>query len=1013
MQDAGKHRQDKPSGADDTVSLGEAPTVCEAGAETRTLTTAGGQPRVPFRVRDAEAVTLVMPILQPGRVVKHYEIIRQLGAGGMGTVVLARDTRLGRLVAVKFLLHYTGSAAHRFLKEARATAQCRHENIVVIYDVDEYDGYPYMVLEYIEGRTLRAAMADYHPDAAKFAVEAMLPVARALVRAHDMGIVHRDLKPENILVSNDGQIKVLDFGIAKQVSETHPESTSAASPVEAKRPDQTQEGVIIGTLAYMSPEQIRGETIDARTDIWAAGIVLYEMLAGEHPLENTSLARLAAFMRLEDPLPSLQEQRPDLGALGEIVDRCLRKRKEERFGSAKEFVAALERLGMSFETADTGEHVGSGKKAGMSNAPPAEAVSEEKPREDVRPKKRFGRAYFGVAGLAVAALVVGGVVAKRPPPVASVALPVTLVSAIECGAAEVADPGTTPAFADALGKGACARLGIELGVPWQVAGSSRVTVRADLRGDKEAHVTLELAGRTAEGVGKTAISATNDAIEKLAPMVSVPPMTPERIAGWGARDEMSARRIERGFRRFSFGFATRGSVAEKLLVTDADSPVPHALAACDSKSRDPARARAEKAEARKRLSQMSEKRAKLMAGGMGVFIPTPDDDPGSVTDMLKSYTELSEDPDFAGLFTMCGCFITDTSGPMIDWLAKHARTMGLPIVRCTFRRDLNPEQIRQYFDWVDSGLPEMRGRDMDTLLRLRNVEEAQAALIVKEKLGAELVDPNDLLEERGTVALAAFDPQRALEAGDELIGQPDLSALRAGAQMRVQALLLAGRVREAEASMHQELWRLAANEENDAKVFGVAALAMQIRRLLGHGPLPEAEMRLTRERMMPGRKSRRDVSVASELALLPGVPASVAKSELDAILGNSDPDFRELNLQNRTAFSLPLVRRIRGDRAAATAYREFNLRGPKWLAALEAALVFEAIGAKEEAERAYRLSMEGPWYHPFDAMAARVRLAALLRADGREDEARKVLAEVDKAWVKADPGLREAVLQWK
>jgi serine/threonine protein kinase len=173
-------------------------------------------------------------LVQVGSTLKHYEIIGTLGQGGMGSVFLARDTKLGRLVAIKLVLAYRAGRVGRFLVEARATARCRHENIVVIHEVDEVGGTPYMVLEYIEGRTLRAFM-DHHAQAATsrsvsarsttaapispdLAVELVIPVARALVCAHEQGIVHRDLKPENILLSSTGQIKVVDFGIAKELA---------------------------------------------------------------------------------------------------------------------------------------------------------------------------------------------------------------------------------------------------------------------------------------------------------------------------------------------------------------------------------------------------------------------------------------------------------------------------------------------------------------------------------------------------------------------------------------------------------------------------------------------------------------------------------------------------------------------------------------------------------------------------------------------------------------------------
>ncbi len=311
--------------------------------DPETITGERVKQRGPFQALDAAAPVPTMPEMQAGTVVKHYEFIRPIGAGGMGTVFLARDTRLGRLVAVKVLTKYTGPAAFRFLEEARTTAQCRHENIVVIYDVDEYDGCPYMVLEYIAGRTLREVLPEYSADAARFAVETLLPVTRALVCAHEMGIVHRDLKPENILVSNDGQIKVLDFGIAKHVSEALPKPVEFDSFwTDDNQLPQTKDGALVGTLAYMSPEQLLGETVDARTDIWAAGVILYEIVAGQRPVKVISYTQIIDVMRTLESLPSIREKCPDLGPLASIIDRCLKKNKDERFSSAKELLAALD-----------------------------------------------------------------------------------------------------------------------------------------------------------------------------------------------------------------------------------------------------------------------------------------------------------------------------------------------------------------------------------------------------------------------------------------------------------------------------------------------------------------------------------------------------------------------------------------------------------------------------------------------------------------------------------------------
>ncbi|XXT14640.1 protein kinase [Sorangium sp. So ce429] len=297
--------------------------------------------------------------------IHHYEIIRKLGQGGMGVVFLARDPKLGRLVAIKLLLEYSGRGIERFLAEARATARCRHENIVVIYEVDEVRGYPYLVLEYIKGGTLRRWMTQREhqratespgahtppgPPVPNAVIELMIPVARALVCAHELGIVHRDLKPENILLDDAGCIKVLDFGIAKQM-----EASATGPRAEHARGAHPRKSAPFGTPPYMSPEQLLGEGIDPRADLWAVGIMLYELLTGKHPLAPFSLARLSAVLDFDAPMPSLSATRPELGALGALVDRCLKKRKDERIGSAREVLDELEALLPSRKPLQLGE----------------------------------------------------------------------------------------------------------------------------------------------------------------------------------------------------------------------------------------------------------------------------------------------------------------------------------------------------------------------------------------------------------------------------------------------------------------------------------------------------------------------------------------------------------------------------------------------------------------------------------------------------------------------------------
>jgi hypothetical protein len=273
--------------------------------------------------------------LAPGARIRQFEIIRPLGQGGMGIVYLARDVHLGRRVAIKVLITHSPTLTRDFLREARATASCEHDNIVVIHEADEHEGTPYMVLEHLDGSNLRQ-VAGGRAMAPVRAVELIVPVVRALVCAHERNIVHRDLKPENVFVTASGGVKVLDFGIAALLADA--DSQVAGRPrVQAR---------IGGTMAYMATEQFEPGGADHRSDLWAIGLILYELLTGHHPVQpltQEALLRHAYFP--DQPYPRILDELPDLpGSLAEVVDRCLQKRKEHRFASAVELLAALEPL---------------------------------------------------------------------------------------------------------------------------------------------------------------------------------------------------------------------------------------------------------------------------------------------------------------------------------------------------------------------------------------------------------------------------------------------------------------------------------------------------------------------------------------------------------------------------------------------------------------------------------------------------------------------------------------------
>ena len=268
-------------------------------------------------------------VLEPGTQIDQYELIRELGRGAMGVVFAARDTKLGRRVAIKFVLDATAGLAERFLVEARATAQCSHDNIVIIHAVDEYRSVPYMVLEFLEGHVLRDFMPPGFHIPPLRVVELCLPIAKALQRAHQLEIIHRDLKPENVFVTTAGQVKVLDFGIAKAVRDD-----DVRSPRTAKHS-------WLGTLTYMSPEQMNSLEVDHRADVWAAGVIMFEMFSGRHPVEPTTTEELVANAVSDAPMTPLASVAPEVPeALARIVDACLSKDRERRPSSA-ELVNAL------------------------------------------------------------------------------------------------------------------------------------------------------------------------------------------------------------------------------------------------------------------------------------------------------------------------------------------------------------------------------------------------------------------------------------------------------------------------------------------------------------------------------------------------------------------------------------------------------------------------------------------------------------------------------------------------
>ena len=281
--------------------------------------------------------------ITPGRMLGRYEILSPLGSGGMGEVYRARDAKLEREVAVKILPQHLSEdpqALSRFESEAKAIAALSHPNILAIYDFGEDEGVAFAVMELLEGSVLRERLEPQPPSPRK-ALELALQIAHGLAAAHDRGIIHRDLKPENVFVASDGRVKILDFGLAKRS-----ESPTLAAPDSENetRSRNTVPGTILGTVGYMSPEQVRGEEADQRTDLFSFGILLYEMLAGERPFRGRSQADVMSAILRDDP-PELADRENNVPpVLMRILSRCLEKRRDERFSSARDLAFALEAI---------------------------------------------------------------------------------------------------------------------------------------------------------------------------------------------------------------------------------------------------------------------------------------------------------------------------------------------------------------------------------------------------------------------------------------------------------------------------------------------------------------------------------------------------------------------------------------------------------------------------------------------------------------------------------------------
>ena len=278
--------------------------------------------------------------LETNTTISHYRIVSKIGAGGMGEVYRARDTRLDREVAIKLLSSEVSKDADRLMRfeqEARATSALNHPNILTVHDIGEHEGTPYIVSELLDGEELRHLL-DQGSIPVRKVVDYAQQIVSGLTAAHEKGVIHRDLKPENLFITKSDRVKILDFGLAKLRATT----VEASGTEDATRRAITNPGVVMGTVGYMSPEQVRGQLTDHRSDIFSFGAILHEMISGRRAFRRDNMAETMSAILKEEP-EDLTESNPNISpSLERIVRRCLEKKAERRFQSTSDLGFALE-----------------------------------------------------------------------------------------------------------------------------------------------------------------------------------------------------------------------------------------------------------------------------------------------------------------------------------------------------------------------------------------------------------------------------------------------------------------------------------------------------------------------------------------------------------------------------------------------------------------------------------------------------------------------------------------------
>jgi hypothetical protein len=628
-------------------------------------------------------------------------------------------------------------------------------------------------------------------------------------------------------------------------------------------------------------------------------------------------------------------------------------------------------------------------------------------------------AALGLAG-AVAAR--GALQAPPPAPVEQAAAPV--VDAVGCQPASITGSDTSPELARALGLAACVRLGADLGVEWGLPKASSVLeVAGDLRPDG-ARVTLSIAGRSAEAEAATPIDAVIAAVPKLAERLRTPPPSAAQIQDWGARDEDSARRIRRAWRRHRYGFSQDPlAEANRLLESDPESAWSHAIVA----QVDPSRAEPQRDRALELADKLSPARAKALRGWLRYIDPraTAATDREAVALLRQAESERPEDGDITVLYADT---VTDEERLALAGRAEARWSPGTSVELCSMvvsDHRIPLEERGKAFDRLEASLPEavVWSNCILVLLLMGRIDETRAAVALGERLG--LADAN---ESRAMLARATLEPAALREAGIRMLRDPAPSTRDIGSSAVVLSHLMEGHILEAERSFLQRSERLRGNGQ--ALEAATALLdELRLRRWLDRPPGEAERVRWLEDlaRASPPGLRDRDLFYAGIELAFARAGARLDRAAAEKALAVAEADIEKKSegvaatRDGARVGAMPLLRAARGDAECAKQWREIQRSITRFepVGIFDLGLALEGAGDRAEAERVHRMAMSTTnalWHNAangFVVIAARVRLAEILRATGRAAEAHELDAVVDRVWATADAGLRDSVRKLK